>query len=169
MNIFLKKNEAGDMELFNNIIAELLRDMGVSEKGFSDAGNIYTFTINGDVEIKLVGVQEGELNFISRVGNLSGKIRQEVFLTLLTWNQFTFDQTPITVGMDPESRDVVLWARQKLSDLDAPTAIKLFKNFADSASALQGWINTTLANDNFPSVAGVNHYRNNLDSNFLIS
>jgi hypothetical protein len=141
-----------DLSQFHHIVNEIMRSMGVDQRSFTEAGEVYTFTVNDEIEINMIGVQENAISLLARVGNILNRSDPATLLTLLSCNQFDFADLAIHVGIDPGSRDVVLWSRQVLAGLDGPTAIRQLRQFMDNAIALQDWLNAPPASAALPTM-----------------
>jgi hypothetical protein len=121
---------------FQNVALKLFKVMKLPD--FLKEAPGYTVTFSDNLPIKIFGMQEEYINMVSEVGIVLAKIGSDELLNLLYANQFN-DVTPqITLGINPNSRHVVLWTREILNKLrEEKEVIQFFERFTNIAMMVQ--------------------------------
>lgn len=99
----------------------------------------YTVSIDDDLRIDLIGLQEGFLNLRAVVGQLPSSSGNGILLRLLQANNFAFEHPPVSIGIDPDTASITVWSRQALSELHNDIRCQWFDRFIRIASAVQAW------------------------------
>jgi hypothetical protein len=99
----------------------------------------YTVSIDDDLWIDLIGLQEGFLNLRAVVGQLPSSSENGILLRLLQANNFAFEHPPVSIGIDPDTASIMVWSRQALSELHNDSRCQWFDRFIRIASAVQAW------------------------------
>jgi hypothetical protein len=88
----------------------------------SDAtSEVYSIMFANQVEVHLANTQPGMVDIISEAGVLLNKQAGQTLLDLIALNH-----PPLTVNVDHDSGTVMIWARQRITEIDVDTLIALF-------------------------------------------
>lgn len=125
----------------------------------------YTVGVDDNLQIDLIGLQEGFLNLRAIVGQLPGSSENGLLLRLLQANDFAFEHPPVSIGINPDTASITVWSRQALSELHGDIRCQWFDRFLRIASAVQAWCRSS----NLPlpldvSVASTNPTGNTVSS-----
>lgn len=125
---------------FQAIVSHLFKLMKLQGNPTEAKSQGYTVSLNGKLQVELIGVQEGFLNLLSVVGALPGDADGATLRALGCANEFTFDHPPVCLGLDQETGNVTLWTRQALAELDEAAVVSLFERFTGMAELVQHWL-----------------------------
>lgn len=139
-----------DMDpVFQRTISDLLNRYQVSiSPTDTDGHDVFILSIE-NLDIYLVGNPRGYLSVACKAGRLSEDIGDEAYVSLLAANLFSLEHPVLSVGVSPETREVLLSTRQPLSELDSAGTFRLVESVIEQAQALSEWLKTS---PNKPSV-----------------
>jgi hypothetical protein len=84
--------------------------------------------------------QRGDLVFFTALGKFAAVGGERVTRTLLEANHFWIGTGGCTLGLQPETGQVILCGRIRLEDIDGPQLAGLLDAFADTSAYWRDWI-----------------------------
>lgn len=147
----VSQNSPKDMDpVFQRAIADLLKKYRVDVSPTDTEGqDVFILSIE-NLDIYLIGNPRGYLNVACKAGRLSEDIGDEAYIPLLAANLFSLEHPVLSVGVSPETREVLLSTRQPLSELDSAGTFRLVESVIEQAQALCEWLKTPPSNRSVP-------------------
>lgn len=126
---------------FHYAVVRLLAMLNIAHDPATVIQQGFTLRVDDELQIDLIGLQEGFLNLRAVVGSLpSDQVENALLLRLLYANDFAFEHPPVSIGIDPQSASIRVWSRQALSELRDDVRCAWFDRFLGIASTLQAWL-----------------------------
>lgn len=133
-----------DDKNFHQLVTRLLTLMNIPhDRVPSEAA--YTIGVDDQLQIDLIGLQEGFINLRAVLGPLPAEDDNDTLLRLLQANTFAFEHPPVSIGVDPATGTVVIWSRQALVELRDDSRCDWFERFIRIAFAVQAWLSAAPA------------------------
>ena len=107
------------------------------EKQFDD--EVYRFTVNDNMPVKLYGDRNNLVYFVSTLGNYQEK-HDKLCSELLKLNNFSLKNPCLTLGLDTDNC-LIIHTRLSIMDLKGPQGLMHFENFIDRCSAIKTHLN----------------------------
>lgn len=105
--------------VFQIAIADLLKKYQINVSPTDTQGrDVFILSIE-NLDIYLMGNPRGYLNIACKAGRLLEDVGDEAYVALLSANLFGLEHPVLSVGVAPETREVLLSTRQPLSELDS--------------------------------------------------
>lgn len=147
----VRRNSPKDMNpVFQRAIADLLKKYQIDVSPTdADGQDVFILSIE-NLDIYLIGNPRGYLNIACKAGRLSEDIGDETYIPLLAANLFSLEHPALSVGVSPETREVLLSTRQPLSELDSAGTFRLVESVIEHAQALGEWLKTTPSSRSVP-------------------
>ncbi|PWC15010.1 hypothetical protein B4923_02940 [Brenneria roseae subsp. americana] len=131
------------MRGFHIVISKLMKQYQIDTAKAEESGHsVYIMTLENELQIMLLGNQQGYLNIMSAVVTLADgvTIPPHILLSLLSMNMWNTRHPVFNIGFDINKMQVVLSCRQTLAELDQAETYNLVGAFIDTASKLKRWI-----------------------------
>lgn len=147
----VSRNPPKDMDpVFQRTIADLLKKYRIDVSPTdTDGQDVFILSIE-KLDIYLIGNPRGYLTITCKAGRLSEDVGDEAYTALLAANLFNLEHPVLSVGVSPETREVLLSTRQPLSELDSAGTFRLVESVIEQAQALGEWLKTPPGNRSAP-------------------
>ncbi|OSR65976.1 hypothetical protein BV326_05007 [Pseudomonas syringae pv. actinidiae] len=129
--------------VFQIAIADLLKKYQINVSPTDTQGrDVFILSIE-NLDIYLMGNPRGYLNIACKAGRLLEDVGDEAYVALLSANLFGLEHPVLSVGVAPETREVLLSTRQPLSELDSAGIFRLVDSVIEHAQALGVWLKSS--------------------------
>lgn len=133
-----------DPQTYEQILRSLAVDVGLDPEELLSTEEIVVD--HETIGLQLDGdPQSGDLVFFAVLGKPSAGGRERVLRTLLEANHFWIGTGGCTLGLQPETGNVILCGRIRLEDIDGPQLAGLLDAFADTSAYWRDWIDRASA------------------------
>jgi len=121
---------------FHALMGELLRHMQITPSAKAEP-EVYAFTFDGRIEVRILSRQPGTLDIVApSLGKLRDGESQAVLRKLLEQNRYTPDRPCMSLGVDPASGKMYLWARHPLDSMDLESLVGLLHDILERTDAI---------------------------------
>ncbi|KAA8693814.1 Uncharacterized protein ALO80_04198 [Pseudomonas caricapapayae] len=132
--------------VFQSVIADLLKKYQINVSPADTQGRDVFIVSIENLDIYLMGNLRGYLSIACKAGRLSEEVGDDAYMALLSENLFGLEHPVLSVGVAPETREVLLSTRQPLSELDSAGIFRLVDSVIEHAQALGEWLKSPLGN-----------------------
>ncbi|HJV85001.1 MAG TPA: CesT family type III secretion system chaperone [Noviherbaspirillum sp.] len=126
---------------FQNLMTVLLQHMGIDLPP-DRRNDVYTISVDQQLQLKLFSIPVGYLNVIADLGKLPDASGTEALINLLKLNCFTpiHPELNFKLGYNEASGNVELWTRKRLNAMSNSDAIELLDFALETARFAKDWI-----------------------------
>lgn len=126
---------------FDTVVCELLNLCGLDGRLETMVRQeLYVITLDGKLDINLLGKQKGYLNLICVAGKLPKEAGKQALSALLQADLFHHDRPVVSIGLDAATKEVVLWSSLALAGVTVDAAAALLRRIGATGMALQKWL-----------------------------